>query len=50
MAQVMPIPERSMEPRKLGFLSHRAHEFKIHDDFDTFAQDEIIRLFEGEED
>ena len=47
MAQVTPIPERPKTPRRLGFLEGR---FKVPDDFDTMGQDEIIRMFEGEED
>jgi prevent-host-death family protein len=46
MVKVVPLEEPPKRPiRRLGFLEG---QFRIPDDFDTMGQEEIIRLFEGE--
>lgn len=47
MVKVTPIkaPEES-KVRPIGFMEG---QIKVPDDFDTMMQDEIIRLFEGDE-
>lgn len=46
MVRVVPL-EASEKPRsRLGFMQG---QMKIPDDFDTMGQEEIIRLFEGDE-
>jgi len=48
MVKVVPIDAKSeptLAPR-LGFLKG---QFKLPEDFDTLHQEEIIRMFEGEE-
>ena len=47
LVKVVPVdaPERVPTPR-LGFLAGR---FKVPDDFDDMMSDEIIAMFEGEE-
>jgi prevent-host-death family protein len=50
VARLVPLeePERKKkEPRKLGFLKGKLN---VPDDFDTMFQDEIIKMFEGEDD
>lgn len=47
MVKVVPIkPREEKRTTRLGFLKGR---ISVPDDFDTLHQDEIIRLFEGEE-
>ena len=47
MVKVVPIEEPVQSgKRRLGFMEG---EMTIPDDFDTFAQDEIEKLFYGEE-
>lgn len=46
LVKVVPL-EPDASPRWLGFL--RDADWRIPDDFDTMDQEEIIRLFEGEE-
>jgi prevent-host-death family protein len=50
VAKIVPLEEpqpKKKEPRKLGFLKGKLN---VPDDFDTMFQDEIIRMFEGEDD
>lgn len=48
MVKVVPLEEEPAKPTsRLGFLKG---QIKVPDDFDTMHQEEIIRLFEGEED
>lgn len=47
LVKVVPLdPVEDRTARRLGFM---AGEFTVPDDFDTMFQDEIIRLFEGED-
>jgi prevent-host-death family protein len=47
LVKVVPLEEPPKRPiRRLGFLEG---QFQIPDDFDTMGQEEIIRLFEGED-
>jgi prevent-host-death family protein len=47
IAKVVPLgPEEKPKLPRLGFMKG---EFTVPDDFDTFMQDEIIRMFEGED-
>jgi prevent-host-death family protein len=49
VAKLVPLTEpepKKKEPRKLGFLKGKLH---VPDDFDTMFQDEIIRMFEGDD-
>ena len=47
LVKVTPLDAAETRVRsRLGFLQG---EFKVPDDFDTMGQDEIIRMFEGEE-
>lgn len=43
---VKVVPLDAPKPKPLGFMEG---EFNVPDDFDTMFQDEIIRLFEGED-
>jgi prevent-host-death family protein len=45
LVKVVPIEPEARPPR-LGFMRG---EFTVPDDFDTFMQDEIIAMFEGDE-
>lgn len=50
VAKIVPLEEpqtKKKERRKLGFLKGRLN---VPDDFDTMFQDEIIKMFEGEDD
>ena len=38
------------QPRRLGFMLDQGHTYRIPEDFNTFMQDEIIEMFEGEGD
>jgi prevent-host-death family protein len=47
LVKVIPLDAAETRVRsRLGFLQG---EFKVPDDFDTMGQEEIIRMFEGEE-
>lgn len=46
MVKVTPLEEAPKPKSRLGFM---AGQMKIPDDFDTMGQEEIIRLFEGDE-
>ncbi|HYD84404.1 MAG TPA: type II toxin-antitoxin system prevent-host-death family antitoxin [Opitutus sp.] len=46
MVKVVPLAEPTTKTTRLGFMKG---QIKVPDDFDTMMQDEIIRLFEGEE-
>lgn len=46
LVRVVPADAEPPRTRRLGFL---AGQISVPDDFDTMYQDEIIRLFEGEE-
>lgn len=46
LVRVVPADAEPPRTRRLGFL---AGQISVPDDFDTMFQDEIIRLFEGEE-
>ncbi|MBL8551928.1 MAG: type II toxin-antitoxin system Phd/YefM family antitoxin [Hyphomonadaceae bacterium] len=47
LVQVTPIDAPPKSKSRIGFLEGK---FSVPDDFDTMHQEEIIRLFEGEED
>lgn len=47
MAKVVPLETGEQAPRRLGFM---AGQITVPDDFDTMGQQEIARLFEGEDD
>ncbi len=47
MVKVVPFEPAAKPASRLGFLKG---QFKVPDDFDTMFQEEIIRMFEGEED
>jgi len=48
LVKVVPLEAAPVDTSKrLGFLEG---QFTVPDDFDTMFQDEIIRMFEGEED
>lgn len=49
LVKVVPLDadEGGVADRRLGFLRHA--NWRIPDDFDTMDQEEIIRLFEGED-
>lgn len=50
VAKIVPLEEpqtKKKERRKLGFLKGRLN---VPDDFDMMFQDEIIKMFEGEDD
>ncbi|GJE71669.1 type II toxin-antitoxin system Phd/YefM family antitoxin [Methylorubrum podarium] len=46
LVRVLPADAEPPRTRRLGFL---AGQISVPDDFDRMDQDEIIRLFEGEE-
>ncbi|MDV2982825.1 UNVERIFIED_CONTAM: type II toxin-antitoxin system prevent-host-death family antitoxin [Methylobacteriaceae bacterium AG10] len=46
LVRVVPADAEPPRTRRLGFL---AGQISVPDDFDRMDQDEIIRLFEGEE-
>ena len=49
MVKVVPLEPAEVDTsRRFGFL--RNADWTIPDDFDTFMQDEIIAMFEGDED
>lgn len=50
VARLVPLEDavaKMKAPRKLGFLKGK---LSVSDDFDTMFQDEIIKMFEGEDD
>ncbi len=46
MVRVVPLTPQVTAARRTGFLEG---QFQVPDDFDTMGQEEIIRLFEGDE-
>ena len=46
MVKVIPYLPQAENQQRIGFLKG---QFKIPDDFDTMGQEEIIKMFEGEE-
>lgn len=47
MVKVVPLQaEERPKPQRLGFMKG---EFKVPDDFDTMMQDDIQRMFHGDE-
>ncbi len=49
MVKVIPIEEEK-KPRRLGFMADQEHDWVIPENFDTFMQDEIDEMFNGEGD
>lgn len=47
LVRVVPLEPAAPATHRLGFM--RDADTRIPDDFDTMCQEEIIRLFEGEE-
>jgi len=46
MVKVIPYLPQAENHQRIGFLKG---QFKIPDDFDTMGQEEIIKMFEGDE-
>ena len=53
MVKVLPLDapvETTQVPRKMQRIGFMKGQIKVPDDFDTMFQDDIIKMFEGDED